>query len=226
MRQTWNALLFAHWPVPPAALAARLPPGLTLDTFGGEAWLGLVPFRMTGVRLRGLPPIPTAARLGEVNLRTYVTVGGKPGVWVFSLDDESPLAVAVARATFFLTYYRARFQIQRDGDTVTYASRRTHPGAPSAEFVAHYSPIGPVFRAVPGSLEHWLTERYCLYSARPSGRLYRAEILHRAWPLQPADAVISRETLTSGLGVSLAGEPPLLHYSERLEMLCWPIHRV
>jgi hypothetical protein len=226
MRQTWNDLLFAHWPLPPAVLAPHLPAGLTLDTYAENAWIGVVPFRMTGVRVRGLPHIPTATRLGEINVRTYVVAQGKPGVWFFSLDADSPLAVAVARTTFFLPYFRARFTINRDGETVDYAVRRTHGGAAPAEFVGRYRPAGPVFHAAPDTLEHWLTARYCLYSASPSGQPYRGEIHHAPWPLRPATADISRNTMCAALGISLPSTAPLLHYVHRLDVLCWPIRRV
>jgi uncharacterized protein len=226
MRQTWNELLFAHWPVPPAALAGRIPAGLTLDTFDGQAWVGVVPFHMTGVRVRGLPPIPTTARLAEINLRTYVVAEGKPGVWFFSLDASSPLAVVAARAVFFLPYFNARFAIRRRGATVEYASRRTHRHAPPGEFAASYRPLGPIFQAQPGTLEDWLTARYCLYSANRSGRLFRGEIHHVPWPLQVAEAEIARNTLASGQGIAPPDIPPLLHYAHRIDMVCWPLQRV
>jgi uncharacterized protein YqjF (DUF2071 family) len=227
MRLTWNELLFAHWPVPAAALAPHIPAGLTLDTYEGQAWVGVVPFHMTGVRVRGLPPIPTAARFAEINLRTYVVAGEKPGVWFFSLDAASPLAVAIARATFFLPYFNARFSIQqRDGAAVEYTSRRTHRGAPPGEFAGWYRPTGPVFQTRRGTLEDWLTARYCLYSLGAGGRLFRGEIHHAPWPLQIAEAEITRNTLASGQGITLPDTAPLLHYAHQLEVLCWPIGRV
>jgi uncharacterized protein YqjF (DUF2071 family) len=226
MRQTWRELLFAHWALPPEALRPRLPAGLALDTYEGRAWLGAVPFRMTGVRLRSLPPIPTTFRLGEINLRTYVVAEDKPGVLFFSLDASSPLAVAGARLAYFLPYFLARFSIDRRGDAVTYASRRAHPGAPAAEFAGTYRPIGPVFTPHPGSLADWLTARYCLYTAGPRGRLYRGEIHHGPWPLQPAALELAANTMASCSGMELPDSPPLLHYAERIDMLAWPLRRV
>lgn len=226
MRQSWCELLFAHWPVPADALRERLPAGLTLDTYEGQAWLGVVPFRMTDVRVRGLPPIPTAAEFPELNVRTYVLTQGKPGVWFFSLDAGSTLAVWAARLAFFLPYFTARFIVRRQGERIGYASRRTHRGAPEAELVATYQPVGPVFRAAPGSLEDWLTARYCLYAVSRSGRLYRGDIHHVPWPLQPAEAEIARNTMARAQGISLPNVQPLLHYAERMDMLCWPIRRV
>ena len=224
MRQTWEDLLFAHWPVPPDTVRPLLPDGLDLDTYDGQAWVGIVPFRMTGVRVRGLPPIPTATRLPELNVRTYVRAGGKPGVYFISLDAGSPLAVFVARATYFLPYYTARFSLTREGEIIRYTCRRTHRGAAPVEFAAAYRPTGLVFTARTGTLEDWLTARYCLYSASPRGRLYRGEIHHAPWPLQPAEAEITRNTLASGQGITLPDTPPLLHFAHRLDILAWGIH--
>lgn len=226
MRQSWRELLFAHWPVPADVLRARLPAGLTLDTYAGQAWLGIVPFRMTDVRVRGLPPVPTAGAFPELNVRTYVVAQGKPGVWFFSLDAGSPLAVRVARLAFFLPYFDARFAIQRPGERIEYGSQRTHRGAPGAELVATYQPVGPEFRAEAGSLEDWLTARYCLYATNRMGTLYRGDIHHVPWSLRRAEAEITRNTMTNGLGINLPDVPPLLHYAHHMQMLCWPIQRV
>jgi hypothetical protein len=226
MAQTWHDLLFAHWPVPPAALARLVPPGLALDPFDGAAWVGVVPFRMTGIHLRGLPPLPGVAALPEINVRTYVTVGGKPGVWFFSLDAGSALAVAAARRWFHLPYYRARFSIGPGRDGIRYTSRRIHRGAPPAEFSARYGPIGDVALARPGTLDHWLTERYCLYAVDARGRLSRGEINHAPWPLQPADAAIERNTMAAAAGIELPPRAPLLHFARRLDVRIWPPRRV
>jgi uncharacterized protein YqjF (DUF2071 family) len=203
----------------------HLPAGLALDTFDGEAWLGVVPFRMTGIRPHGVPNVPPLSSTDEINLRTYTVADGKPGVFFFSLDAGSPLAVAIARRFFHLPYFNARFTIRYDGDTVDYASLRTHRGAPPGEFAASYRPRGPVFEAAPASLDRWLTERYCLYAADRQGRLYRGDIHHRLWPLQPAAADIRHNTLPQGFGFSLSGEP-LLHFAARLEVLIWPLARL
>jgi hypothetical protein len=219
MAQTWRDLLFAHWPVDPALMGPLLPPGLTLDTFNGEAWIGVVPFDLSYLALRGSPRRPALSFL-ELNVRTYASVGDIPGVWFFSLDAASPLAVAVARATFHLPYFRARMRLTRDGDRIVYASERTHRGAPAAEFAGSYSPAGPVFRSQPGSLDHWLTERYCLYSADRADRLHRGEINHPPWPLQPATAEITANTMTASQGIDLVGVP-VLHFASRLDVVAW-----
>ena len=229
MRMTWEDLLFAHWPVPAAALRPLIPLSLEIDMLDGSAWLGVVPFRMTGVRLRGLPPLPGARSFPELNVRTYVSAEGKPGVWFFSLDAASRIAVRAARAWFHLPYFDARMESRRNGEEVAYASRRTHRGASPAEFVARYRPTGDIFRSAHGSLEHFLTERYCLYAgdaaiAKPASgeRLWRGEIHHAPWPLQPAEAEIIANTMTGPLSLRLPAAPPLLHFARHLNVFAWP----
>lgn len=228
MAQVWRKLLFAHWPVAPDVIRAHLPPGLPLDTFDGQAWVGVVPFLMEGVHFRGTPGIPTARRFPELNVRTYVTIAGKPGVYFFSLDAGSLLAVFGARTLFALPYYRARFAITTRGDRVSYRCDRlgnASAGMPRASFGARYWPTGPAQHAEQGSLADWLTARYCLYTTRGS-HLLRGEIHHAPWPLQPAAADIAHNTMTAPAGIALPPAPPLLHYSERLEVVVWPLRQV
>ncbi|HUS16700.1 MAG TPA: DUF2071 domain-containing protein [Chloroflexia bacterium] len=226
MEQTWHNLLFAHWPVPVAALRALVPAGLTIDTFGGQAWLGVIAFRLTGIRLRGTPPLPGVSRFPEINLRTYVTCGGKPGVLFLSMDADNRLGIALARPWFRLPYCRAAIRFAAGPDGVAMTCRRTEPGAPPAQFVAHYGPAGPVGRAAPGSLAAWLTERYCYYSADGRGRLARCEIAHPPWPLQVAAAQIGANTLAAAVGLPAPAGPPLLHYAHRIRAVIWPVRRV
>jgi hypothetical protein len=227
MAQTWHDLLFAHWPLPVAALQALLPQGLAVDTFDGEAWVGVVPFRMSGIRLRATPALPWVSAFPELNLRTYVTRAGKPGVWFFSLDAANPLAVAVARRWFHLPYFRARMRCASSGaDAIEYASVRRHAGAPAAELVARYRPCAPVERARPGSLEHWLTERYRLYAADRRGALFEGEIHHAPWPLQRAEWELERDTLSATLGIEIPERAPLLHFARRLDVAIWAPKRV
>lgn len=226
MRQTWYDLLFAHWPVPAQALRVQLPAGLELDRFDGEAWLGVVPFGIRGARPRYLPfSLPWLSAFPELNLRTYVVAEGKPGVWFFSLDAANPLAVAAARRWYHLPYYNARMRLRHAADWIDYASERTHRGAPSATFVARYRPVGDRFHTRPGSLESWLTDRYCLYAADRRGRLYRADIQHRPWTLHAAEAEFTTNTLAEPLGLRLAGTP-MLHFAPRLDMVAWLLERV
>lgn len=225
MTQVWRKLLFAHWPVPTAMVRPLLPVGLALDTWDGQAWLGIVPFQMERVHFRGLPGIPTATRFGELNVRTYVTVDDKPGVFFFSLDAGSLLAVLGARTLFALPYYHARFAIAKEGGAIHYRCERRGSGKPRAVFEARYQSTGPVQFAQPGSLEDWLTARYCLYTTR-GARLMRGEIHHALWPLQPATADIVRNTIAEPAGIRLPATPPLLYYSEQLEVVVWPLRQI
>ncbi|WP_309122062.1 DUF2071 domain-containing protein [Paenibacillus sp.] len=225
MKQTWDRLLFAHWPVRPDELRGLIPAELTLDTFDGAAWVAVVPFGMSGIRLRGLPPIPGTAAFPEINVRTYVTHQGKPGVYFFSLDATNPLAVASARLFFHLPYVRADMSIASIADgAVDYRSRRTHRKAAPAEFAGRYAPISEPFRAAAGSLESWLTERYALYIVRRGG-VYRGDIHHEPWPLQLAQADIRSNTMAAAAGIALPEEPPLLHYAHRLDVLFWTLEK-
>lgn len=211
MRMTWSDLLFAHWPVEPELLRSRLPSGVELDTREGLAWIGVVPFLMSGVAPRCVPAIPGVSRFLELNVRTYVIQDGKPGVWFFSLDAASRLAVRVARATYHLPYMDAIMSMTKDDSNRTrYRSLRTHRGEPGAQFDATYWPTGETFRAQPGTLEHWLTARYCLYSESKRGRLCRGEIDHQPWMLSQAACTINTNTMGVPLGLELRAAPHLL----------------
>ena len=216
--QTWLDLLFAHWSLPIDALRPAVPAKLPLDTFGDRAWLGITPFEVIGLRLRGTPPVPGLSRFPETNVRTYTTIDGKPGIYFLSLDAASRLAVAGARATYRLPYHRANMAIERSGEEIRYRTRRVEP---EAELVARYRPDGPVFHAQRGTLEYFLTERYCLYVLDRSQSILRADIHHPPWPLQPAVAEVERNTMTAAYGIELAGEP-LLHFAARQDVVIWP----
>ena len=221
MKQIWHDLLFAHWPLSPAALRPLVPPQLTLDTFDGQCWVGVVPFHMTGIRARGFPPLPGLSRFPELNVRTYVTFGGKPGVYFFSLDAANHPAVWAARKFYHLPYfYATMISEERDG-IVHYSSRRQEP---AAEFRASYRPISEVRFRDNGSLEHWLTERYCLYTTHQE-QVYRCDIHHLPWPLQDAQAGIEINTVAVADGLSLPATRPILHFSCRQEVLIWPLSR-
>jgi uncharacterized protein YqjF (DUF2071 family) len=223
MAQVWHDLLFAHWPISVERMRAAVPGGLELDTFEGRAWLGIVPFRMSGVRLRWTPSLPRISAFPELNVRTYVWCGDRPGVLFFSLDARNPIAVAIARAWFHLPYFRARMSCDRagDGEEIRYAHLRTHAGAPAAELSVRYRPVGPVFQARAGTLEHWLIERYCLYTAGNAGGARRAEIQHPPWSLQNAEASFERNTMASAHGFELPETAPLLHFARRQDVVVW-----
>jgi len=224
--QSWHDLLFAHWPVPEAVLRPHVPAALAIDTFEGQSWLGVVPFRMSGVRLRWTPTIPWLSAFPELNVRTYVAADGKPGVWFFSLDAANPIAVALARAWFHLPYFRARMSCEERNGWIDYRSGRAHRGAPCGVFYGRYRPVGTIFYPQRGSLEHFLTERYCLYAADGTGQVLRGEIHHAPWPLQTAEAELTSNTMPEAASLFLPTEKPLLHFAKRQDVVVWRPQRL
>ncbi len=236
MRMRWHRLLFAHWAMEPAALRPLVPEPLELDTFDGRAYLGVIPFTMSNVRPRCSPRLGRWSAFAELNVRTYVRVGEKPGVYFFSLDIPRRVPVHAARAVYRLAYYLAKMRVDvADDGAVRYASRRLaadhrprvlrhlpHPVDASAEaaFRATYRAVGPPAYAEPGSFEHFVTERYCLYTVTRRGQGLRGEIHHAPWPLQPAEARFEVQTMAAPLGLALAGEP-VLHYAHEMDVVAW-----
>jgi uncharacterized protein YqjF (DUF2071 family) len=218
MAQTWDDLLFAHWRVPAESIARLVPQGLEVDQHDGSAWLGITPFVLTGFRLRGIPPLPGVSTFPELNVRTYVTAEGKPGIWFFSLDAGSRLAVEGARRVYKLPYFQARMSAVRRGGWVEYSSARLDD--PERSFDARYRSAGEVFNARRGSLEWFLTERYCLYAV-DRGRLHRADIQHPPWPLQEANAEIETNTMPPR-ELTIEGAP-LWHFARRQDVLIWQL---
>ena len=255
-RQSWRDLLFAHWPVPVAAVRPLVPAALEVQQFDGVCWLGIVPFRMADVMARGLPALPWFSAFPELNVRVYVTAEGKPGVWFLSLDATNPLAVIGARVVFHLPYYWARMRVENEGEGVRYWSERRgdtrenvaqaflpagEPGSggagekggrgererpAAARFEGRYWPTSEVYCAALGTLEHFLTERYCLYAQAPNGIIRRTEIHHGPWPLQRAEAEITANTVSAAGGLPVSGPPALLHFARRIDMVLWRPERV
>lgn len=226
MEQSWHDLLFAHWPLPVAALRAAVPEQLPIDTFDGRAWVGVVPFRVRGLRARWLPAIRGLSDFPELNVRTYVTLDGKPGVYFFSLDAASPLAVLGARTAFHLNYFNALMSMVRGPDGIAYLSRRTDRRGQPADFSARYRPDGKGVRAQPGTLEHFLVERYCLYAVSAAARVYRLDIHHAPWLLQPAQAQLDAKMLLAAANIPAPRGEALLHFSPVQEMIGWLPARV
>jgi uncharacterized protein len=222
MTQCWHDLLFAHWRVERDQLRALVPPVLELDTFDGESWVGVVPFFMTNVAPRGLPALPWLSAFAELNVRTYVRHRGRSGVYFFSLDAANPVAVRVARRLFHLPYFTAAMTVaERPDGHIAYDSRRTDRRGTDARLIATYGPSGAASPPQPGTLEHFLTERYCLFTADRRGRPYSVDIHHPPWPLQPAEAEIRTNTMAAGSGLVLATAEPLLHFSRRQDIVAW-----
>ncbi len=225
--QNWLQLVFLHWPVPVEALRPHIPARLSVDTFDGRAWLGVVPFQMANVRPWWAPRLRSLADFAELNVRTYVHLDGEaPGVWFFSLDAANPLAVEAARAVWRLPYYRARFRIRRDGATVTYRARRVDRRSPPAHLDLRYRIGAPLPEAEPASLAFFLTERYCLYAAPRSDRLLRVRAHHRPWPLRRAELLHLSGNLLAADGLPTPAGEPLLHYSEGVAVRVWGIERL
>jgi uncharacterized protein YqjF (DUF2071 family) len=211
--RTSHDVLFAHWRADAAELGRLLPPELTLDLFAGVAWIGVVALRVTGLRLRGLPPLPGLSSFAEVNVRTYVTHGGRPGVWLFSMTVPNAIVAEAVKRLYKLPAERGRVAIRREGKELHGVSL-----AHGDSFDARYRGRGKPAEPERGTLEHFLTERYCLYTA-DGGRLYRAEVHHRPWQLQRAEAAIES---TSVAPVPLAGDPHLL-YCARQDSVAWAL---
>lgn len=222
MGQTWVDLLFAHWRVPEEALRPVVPDRLPIDTYDGSAWLGITPFCVRGLRLRNTLPAPLLSTFPELNVRTYVSVGGKPGIYFLSLDADSCAAVAAARRTYRLPYFRSRIEVERNGQGIAYDLLRTSEDGPPAYFVGRYGPAGGELPVRDGSLERWLAERYCLYTLDSGRRVQRGEIHHPPWPLHDAWAEIETNTMAMPFGIELE-DGPQLHFSPRQDVVIWPL---
>jgi uncharacterized protein len=214
----WHDLLFLHWPVRLEVIRHLVPSLLEIDTFDGWCWIGVVPFHMTGVRLRY---VPLSFAFPELNVRTYVKTAGRSGVWFFSLDATNWLAVRIARA-FGLPYYDARMTVGSREDIVDYKSVRLHNSG-SVEFEASYRPVGVVHHSAPGTLDHWLTERYCLYGAKKQGQVVYGDIHHSPWLLQSAEVELRVNTMTSPIGIELPKRKPISHFARYQEVVAWPV---
>jgi hypothetical protein len=231
MTQRWNDLLLAHWPVPAPSIAALLPEGLEVDTFQGSAWLGIVPFWLDRIKIRGVPPIPGARSFPDLNLRTYVhdQYTGTAGIYCFSLDASNLLAVAAARSFYHLPYYWAEMWIeQRSEREFSFYSRRRFSSKPVV-FQTRYRGLGPTRKLAEsrsGTLEYFLTERTCLFTCNRSGQPVRADIHQVPWPLEEAEAIIERNDLAAAIGIRLPDQEPVLHYTRRLAVYIWPARLV
>ena len=217
MTQTWRRLLFVHWPISPDALRPHVPPALPIDTFDGAAWLTIAAFEITNIAPRGVPALPWLSAFPEINVRTYVTLGGRPGVYFFSLDAGNALAVAAARIGFRLPYFHAQIRVADVNGATVYSSRRR---SGPERFDATYKPVSAPFTAARGSLDEFLTERYCLYAITGRGVAASVDIHHPAWPLQRAEAEIRVNTLVRAFDDAIGGGPKL-HYAERLDVVNW-----
>ncbi|WP_407271616.1 YqjF family protein [Radiobacillus sp. PE A8.2] len=221
MKQTWNDLLFAHYPVEYSVLRKLVPDRLPLDDYNGTYWVGLVPFHMSGIRLRGLPAIPGTDKFPELNVRTYVTLNGKPGVYFFSLDAAHWLAVQLAKKLYHLPYVYADMSAKIDGSEIDYSSTRQSDN--TVQLKCSYRPISEAFYAEQGTFDAWMSERYCLYTLDKKGQPLRCDILHQPWQLQKAEAEFSQNTLLAKQGIQVENEQPVLHFSKKIDVRIWPL---
>ena len=221
-RQSWLDLAFLHYRADADALAAMLPAGLRLQRFDGSAWVGLVPFRMAGVMRRPLPHVPLFSTFPELNLRTYVESGGKPGVWFFSLDAASWPVVFGGRRFYGVPYHWACMRQRIEEGWHHFSSIRRDGGA---RFEGRYRPVGEVFHPGPGTFEHWLTERYCLYSSVDGRAIERVEVHHAPWPLQRAEAEIRESDVLSAAGIVPLDREPVAHFSSGVHVVSFAKER-
>ena len=221
MKQTWSDLLFAHYPIKFELLRKLVPEVLDLDSYNGMCWVGVVPFRMSGIRLRGLPPIPGTDQFPELNVRTYITLDGKPGVYFFSLDAANLLAVRGARTLYYLPYWYSDMEIKNSGSNIIFKSKRLHD--PDIELACSYRPISEPFKVTKGSFEEWMVERYCFYTLNSSGVPLRCDILHEPWTLQEAEAEFSTNSILSKQGIDVDSHVPIFHFAKKLEVRAWPL---
>ena len=222
-RQQWRDLLFAHWEVPVAEVRKWVPEPLQIDTFDGKTYIALVPFRMTGVMKRPFPDVPYVSAFTEMNVRVYVTYQNKPGVWFLSLDADNHLAVWAARRFFDLPYYYAEMGVRHLDQRIAYRSTRRERGH---AFVGEYGPCSDVFLAQKGTLEHWLTERYCLYAERKDGSQWRTEVHHAPWPLQTGTLEMETQSMFRDYGLQDMGKAPLLHFARFIDVVVWDPERI
>lgn len=225
--QSWRHLLFLHWPVEGGIVRPYIPDGLELDTFDGQAWISVVPFRIREARARGLPPIPGFSSVDEINVRTYVrNRHGKKGVFFLKIGASKWWVAAGARMIFKLPYLSASISMQSEADRFQLKVSWDHNrGARSVteQFDCGYRPGPEKVELKPGTLDYWLTERYCLFTAGGNGAIKIGEIHHRPWLLHPVEVDIAANTLLSDHGISLNGNPSIAAYSSRQDAILWPI---
>jgi uncharacterized protein len=232
MYQNWHHLLFLHWEVPVAELQALIPAGLTVDVFEGKAYVGVVPFTMTGVRPVLLPPLPGVSSFHEINVRTYVHhKGTNPGVWFFSLDASSRLAVEAARAAYKLQYFHSNIEFLASKEPLPRVGLTSHRDDERGRMPAHahirYQPMeGPIVHARAGTFEHFLIERYILYSADADSQLYRARVHHQPYPIQKAELLELDETLVWAAGVRRGESIPHRHYASEVNVKIYGLEAV
>ncbi|MGP4076208.1 YqjF family protein [Halobacillus sp. K22] len=225
IHQSWEHLIFMHWPVPEIDLLPFVPNELELDLYNGMAWIAIVPFHMKDIRFRGIPRIPFGNQLLDLNVRTYVTYKGEPGVYFISLDANHSLGVFLARTLFGLPYLNAQVRLDKQGNNLHFSSRRTHPGMPESHFHARFRIFNSFHSFKPGSLMNWLTERYMLWTVHGSS-VFKGPIEHKSWQLQPAESDILINGIADFLPELIFHNQPITYFSRSLEVYLYPFQKL
>ena len=221
MKQTWHDLLFAHYPVKLELLQKLVPPVFQLDSYNGIGWVGVVPFHVQNHRVRLLPPIPGFDRFAQINIRTYVTVNGKRGVYFIRVHMNHLIAGVLAKTFYYMPFQAAIVKMEQSDRYINFCSIKSK----QIEFQCHYTPISESKLAEKASFEHWLVERYSMYSLNRKGEVMRSDILHNYWPLQLAEGEITNHSILLNEGIQVANNEPILHYAKKMEAMLWPVVR-
>ncbi|SOC39715.1 YqjF family protein [Ureibacillus acetophenoni] len=221
MKQTWLDNLFIHYPVKLEELSKLVPQSLTLDTFNNTGWISIVPYLTTSVRARGLPPIPGLSQFLGFNVRTYIQINGKPGVYFFNLAAANWLTAKMAKQSFRLPYVYLNMDYKKVGDTIHFESAPYRRNEENLWW--KYRPISEPRLAKKGTLEEWLVERYCLYTVNDKGEPFRSDILHRSWLLQDADVDFQHNSILKQFNLLSSVGKPIFHYSKKAVVRIWPI---
>ncbi|MGM7723666.1 YqjF family protein [Metabacillus sp. Hm71] len=226
MRQTWRNLLFLHWPIPLEKLRPYIPSALQVDTFNGSAWLGIILFVIEGIYPLGLSSVSLTPSFPEINVRTYVTCNGKPGIYFMSIDVENWASLKIAKNWYHLPYHSAEISFRKEGQTFhCHSIRKGNESAPIS-FMGKYVPVSEVYCPKEGTLDHWLTERYCMYSSKKGVNIFCGDIHHRPWPLQKAEVEVVKNTLFTPYQFDLSEVTPIAHFSTGVDSLIWNIKKV
>ncbi len=221
MKQTWLDTLFIHYPVKADELAKLVPKHLPIDTFEKMAWISIVPYLTTSVRMRGLPPIPGMNRFPGFNVRTYVHLNGKPGVYFFNLAAANWFTAKMAKRFFKLPYIYLNMNFQRNGNYIQFESDPYRKNDEKLKWI--YRPISEPRLAQKGSLEEWLVERYCLYTINQKGEPFRSDIIHHSWLIHDAEVESQHRSILPEFNIFPSNENAIFHYSKRAEVNIWPI---
>ncbi|PWA07930.1 DUF2071 domain-containing protein [Pueribacillus theae] len=225
MTQEWEHLLMIHWPVTASLLKKQIPEQLELDTFEKTAWISYVLFQVNDAKIRSLPKIPYLHSFIELNVRTYVTYKGKPGVYFFSLDANKRPIVFAAKIGALLPYRFADIAFHQENSGFCFKTKRKHSDRLKDNFESYYRSTSDPFFPSPHSLDYWLLERYCFWTTKGKW-VFRGDIHHDKWKVTTAKAKIVENTMASFLPRSSFQTKPLLHYTSNKKVFAWPIKHV